>query len=67
MKDLIEAFTIFSKYSDDEYPTNCDHDELSVSVDPSDVSTPDRMRLRELGFEPSVAEQRFYSFRFGSN
>lgn len=67
MKDLIEALTILSEYTNDEYPTNCDHDELSVSVDPSIVSPQHRKRLRELGFSADPSNERFYSFRFGSN
>lgn len=65
MKDLIEALTIFLKYSDDTHPTNCSHDELTVSVDPALVSEDDKGRLAELGFHPD--DDRFYSYRFGSN
>lgn len=64
MKDLIEAFTIFSKYSDSKYPTHCEHDELMVMVDPSTVSPEDLKRLEELGF--NAKSDMFYSFRFGS-
>ena len=34
MKELIEAFQIFLKYSEESYPTNCDHDIMRVNVDP---------------------------------
>lgn len=67
MKDLIEAFTIFLKYSDDYAPLNCEHDELYVDVDPEIVSEDDKKRLYELSFEPSSEyPEGFTSFRFGS-
>lgn len=64
MKDLIEALTIFSKYTDAAYPTHCEHDELWVVVDPVLVSSEDRARLAELSFLP--IDDAFHSFRFGS-
>lgn len=64
MKDLIEALTIFSKYSDTLYPTHCEHDELFVCVNPELVSPEDLKRLEELSFNPQG--DLFYSFRFGS-
>jgi hypothetical protein len=64
MADLIKALTIFLKYSDTEYPTNCAHDELSVCVDPALVSEEDLRALEDLGFFPR--EEYFASFRFGS-
>ena len=71
MKELIEAFQIFSKYltEDDygfKYPTHCEHDVLYVPGVPYDsVSDEDKKRLSELGFEKSEFEG-FQSFRFGS-
>lgn len=65
MKDLIEALTIFAKYTDDAHPTSCEHDELMVCVDPKLVSTEDLARLAELSFSPHAGDY-FYSFRFGS-
>lgn len=65
MRDLIEALTILSKYTDAEYPTHCEHDELTVCVDPAKVSDVDKARLDELGFFVSE-EDCFKSFRFGS-
>lgn len=64
MNDLIEALTIFSKYTQDKYPTHCEHDELMILVDPALVSDEDITRLDELGFFPS--DEYFKSFRFGS-
>lgn len=64
MKDLIEALTIFAKYTQDDRPTICEHDELIVLVDPSLVSEEDMNRVCVLGFLPS--DEYFKSFRFGS-
>lgn len=64
MDDLIEALTIFRKYSDTRYPTNCVHDELWVCVDPEQVSDADKKRLDYLGFLES--DYGFVSYRFGS-
>lgn len=66
MKDLIEALTIFLKYSDVHSPTNCDHDVLYVCVDPNVVSPEDKIRLGELSFIVDGYEEGFMSFRFGS-
>lgn len=66
MEDLIEALQILQKYmpADVRNPTNCEHDEFRVMVDPSDVSTDDMARLNALGFVPS--DETMLSFRFGS-
>jgi len=65
MQDLIEALTIFAKYTDAHYPTHCEHDELQVAVNPSDVSEEDLKRLEELSFIPDDYDT-FMSRRFGS-
>ena len=65
MDDLIEALTIFRKYGNPEWPTNCNHDELSVCIDPEIVSDDDKKRLEELSFTPDD-DGGFQSFRFGS-
>lgn len=66
MKDLIEALTIFSKYTDTKHPTYCGYDALYIcSVDPESVSDEDKSRLDELGFFESD-EGGFMSYRFGS-
>lgn len=62
---LIEAFTIFRKYANPQWPTNCRHDTLDV-VDPAVVSTEDKIRLDALGFRPREEWECFISYRFGS-
>ncbi len=66
MKDLLEAITIFAKYSEEKYPCWCGHDVLNICVDPAIVTLEDLKRLEELEFFPSEDEPYFYSFRFGS-
>lgn len=69
MKDLIEALTIFLKYGDPYSPTHCEHDVLTVMIDPADVTDEDKARLEELSFVPLVqgwGDTTFQSFRFGS-
>lgn len=67
MKDLIEALTIFAKYGDPYSPTHCEHDVLTVMIDPADVSEEDKVRLEELSFTPdNYGDDYFTSFRFGS-
>lgn len=67
MKKLIEAFQIFAKYSDDEFPTHCEHDVMHVPVvNSSDVSKEDLERLEELGFRPDTEIGGFKSYKYGS-
>lgn len=68
MNDLIEALTILSKYANPAYPTHCEHDVLTVMVDPALVSEEDLKRLEELDFTPGseYSDEVFTSFRFGS-
>ena len=66
MKDLIEALTIFAKYTDAAHPTCCEHDMLYVLVDPAQVTAEDRTRLETLGFTAQESDNNFYSYRFGS-
>lgn len=67
MKDLIAALTILSKYTDSNYPTHCEHDELLVPVvNPTDVSPEDIVELERLGFSPNGSIGGFRSYRFGS-
>ena len=61
---LIQALQIFLKYGDVSYPTHCEHDVLTVCVDPSKVSDEDKVILKELGFFES--DDCFQSFRYGS-
>lgn len=65
MKKLIEALTIFLKYGDPDYPTHCEHDQLTIMIDPSLVSEEDIKKLDELGFFPEDGEF-FKSYRYGS-
>lgn len=65
MKDLIEALQIFAKYTNDLYPTWCEHDELYVRVNPEDVDTHDWHKLEQLGFIDM--DDCFVSYRFGSS
>ena len=69
MENLIKAFQIFSKYLEKDsyqwkYPTHCEHDELTVCVDPSVVSQEDIDELMNLGFDKG--EEYFYSYHYGS-
>ncbi len=67
MKDLIEALTIFQKYKDERWPTNCSHDLLAImAVSKDEVSAEDAARLGELGFIWMDGEDCWGSFRFGS-
>jgi hypothetical protein len=66
MKELIEALQIFLKYGDIPHPTGCEHDELSVYVNPETVSKEDIKKLDELGFTADHEYERFYSFKYGS-
>jgi hypothetical protein len=80
MKDLVEAFTIFLKYSQEVYPTHCEHDVMCVCVSPSLVSDEDKKRLCVLGFkyggvnddgdmddeEECEYGDCFYSYKYGS-
>lgn len=49
-EELIEAFEIFSKYTDEDYLLEAQHDEIRVSVNPEKVSEEDKERLEDLGF-----------------
>lgn len=65
MKHLIEALTIFLKYSDNYNPTNCVHDEFQVLGPPPDeMSKEDSKRLEELDFLWNG--EYWCSLRFGS-
>lgn len=67
MKELIEALQIFLKYGNPDYPTHCEHDELTIfGINPDDVSDDDKAKLKELGFFVSEVDNCFQSFRYGS-
>lgn len=63
---LAEAFQIFGKYSDTEWPTCCEHDIMHVMVDVDLVSDEDKARLEELHFTPDGDVEGFSSYHFGS-
>lgn len=69
MDDLIEALAIIRKYTGNvRFPTNCQHDVLTVCVKDKamkKVTPEDLKRLDKLGFFPGD-EGGFESFRFGS-
>jgi hypothetical protein len=67
MDGLIEALTIFRKYANLEWPTNCSHDVLGIAgVEREQVSDEDHARLDELGFLWDEHEGHYYSFKYGS-
>lgn len=66
MDDLVKALQILRKYGNCEYPTHCEHDVLSVNIDPAIVSDDDKEALGALDFFVSSEDRCFQSFRFGS-
>lgn len=64
MDDLIEALTILRKYGNPYSPTHCEHDELTICIDPETVAADDITRLDQLGV--FISDGAFMSFRFGS-
>lgn len=66
LSKLIEALQIFLKYGDISYPTHCEHDVLTVYVDPAKVSAEDKRQLKLLGFNEDKGEDCFKSYRYGS-
>ena len=47
---LAESFEIFSKYDEGKLRTSAEHDIIYAGPDPKDVSTPDAIRLKQLGW-----------------
>lgn len=67
MEDLIKALQILLKYGNPQFPTHCEHDELTIcGIEPSIVSEADRAMLEALSFHNIESEACFRSFRFGS-
>jgi hypothetical protein len=64
LSNLIKALQIFLKYGDKQWPTHCEHDVLTVTVDPAVVSEEDKKELKKLGFKPEG--ETFYSYLYGS-
>lgn len=65
MEDLIKALQIFLKYGNPHYPTNCEHDELQIDIDPELMSEEDIKDVDKLGFSPN-GFNGFSSSRYGS-
>lgn len=66
MQDLIDALIIFRKYGNPQFPTHCEHDVLTICVDPAVVSEEDKVGLDKLGFIVDASSDAFISYRFGS-
>jgi hypothetical protein len=66
LDELIEALQIFRKYGNKIFPTHCEHDTLTVMVEPTLVSEMDKLELNQRGFFVSRDTGLFTSFRFGS-
>jgi len=66
MDDLIEAFNIFRKYGNPEFPTHCEHDVMYVAIEYDKVSNDDKKKLDELGFFEDEDNDKFMSYKFGS-
>lgn len=67
MKKLIKALKIFLKYGNPEWPTHCEHDQLTIcGIDTESVSKEDKKKLKKLGFFVSKEDDAFISFKYGS-
>lgn len=69
MKELIEAFQIFLKYDNPDYPTNCEHDIMRVylNIAYDTIDQDDIKKLAELSFSYDDDFGCFYSYKYGSN
>lgn len=69
--DLAECLSILAQYTSPSSPTHCEHDVLTICVDPALVSAEDLARLDALGVHAgkpgSDNDGCFYSFRFGGS
>lgn len=50
MDDLIKALEILRRYGNPHNPTHCEHDELTVCINPIGVHEEDKEELDRLGF-----------------
>ena len=66
LSQLIEGLQIFLKYGDINYPTHCEHDKLTICVNPDKISVEDKKKLEHLGFLENKNEECFISFKYGS-
>lgn len=68
MKDLIEALTIFAKYTNTAWPTHCEYDQLTIcGISSKDALTPEEQaHVEALGFFWDDDGEAWISYRFGS-
>ena len=66
MEDLLKAIQIFLKYGNPRNPTHCEHDVMTVAINPDWVSDEDKSLLNDLGFFVNEDDNDFRSYRFGS-
>jgi len=66
MEELIKALQLLATYAKPNYPLQCEHDKLSVMVDPITVSSDDKRLLEVMGFYADNDNDCFYSYRYGS-
>ena len=67
MEDLIQALSIFARYTKAYAPTHCEHDVFYVvGVGKDTPSAEEKNRLETLGFFWSEDNNAWASFRFGS-
>ena len=62
MENLIKAFNIFLKYSNDKYIIHCEHDVLMININEKDVSESHKKELDDLGFFWSNEYECFIMF-----
>lgn len=67
MEDLIKALQIFLKYRNERWPTICVHDCLIIThITLDEVSSEDKVKLEELGFDWNEEYDSWSSYRYGS-
>jgi hypothetical protein len=66
MKKLVRALQIFNRYTDSEFPTSCEHNQMFVHVDPKQVNQSDITELENIGFEVDYDLECFVSNKYGS-
>lgn len=65
--ELIQALALLARgRHNDDSPTLCSHDQLTVMADPSKFTLAELEQLEQWGFHPSTQDSTFYSFRFGA-
>jgi hypothetical protein len=63
MQKLIEAFTIFGKYTSNDYCLSAEHDQIWIFVDSGElpVDSEDGNRLVELGWDVDTEVDNFWT------